>query len=193
MHISSGIRRSLLLDFHAISNTNNVYHKFDVCSVSFYENLKKCVKYAWVLKVCLIGLFAFLRKNSNRKIFYFEFYIYFVIFFREILSLREHSHEESCCRLWSRISIFHLIILNVTFREEPGSTTGCGPQLVCRLVITYKCVVCKPHFIENSYIFTCKRLPNSRSRNDLWFLSGVFTKWLVNTRMIWLKRKIRWI
>lgn len=112
MHISSGVRRSLLWNFHDVSNTNNVYHQFYVCSVIFYENLKRSVKYAWVLKVCLIGLFAFLRKNSNRKIFDFEFYIYFVIFFREI------SYEESCCRLWSRISIFQFNILNVTYRLQ---------------------------------------------------------------------------
>ena len=137
------------------------------------------------MKVCLIGLFAFLRKNSNRKIFYFEFYIYFLIFFREILSLREHSNEEGCYRLWSRISIVHLNILNVTFREQPGWTTGFGPQHVCRLVIIYKCVVCRPHFIENSYLFTCKRLPKLRSRNNHWFLSGVFTKctWVIESQM----------
>lgn len=33
-------------NFHAVSNTNNVYHQSDVSSIIFDENLKNSVKYA---------------------------------------------------------------------------------------------------------------------------------------------------
>ena len=70
----------------------------------FFLHLRtgKYVKYAWVCRNCLIGLFVLLRKSSNHKI------LFRILFQFSSGSIREIFNEESYCRLWSRISVFYI-------------------------------------------------------------------------------------